>query len=100
MTKKIVRLTESDLHKVISESVKRVLNEDLGNNNLVEEIKEFLSKYSSKYNVFFDEKHNAYGISGNDNDLNLWGGVFFAQSRFNLKFVAISSLGVAYFKLS
>lgn len=29
MNKKIIRLTESDLHKIVKESVNRVLNEEL-----------------------------------------------------------------------
>lgn len=42
MNKKLIRLTESDLHKIVKESVKRVLNED--ETNEVEDAIVYLSK--------------------------------------------------------
>lgn len=42
MNKKLIRLTESDLHKIVKESVKRVLNED--ETNEVEDTIVYLSK--------------------------------------------------------
>ena len=69
--KKIIRLTESDLHRIVRESVKRILREDVlgndwnaanvGNNDNITDV-------SNNYEAFEDQKdeHN-WSTSGEEN---------------------------------
>lgn len=58
MTKKIIRLTESDLHKLVKESVKKVIKESQEQDLQIEEIYQIL-KNAGLYpeDVFHDDNH-------------------------------------------
>lgn len=47
--KRTIRLTESDLHRVISESVRQILNEDNGTNRLQRDIQNILGALENVY---------------------------------------------------
>lgn len=69
--KKIIRLTESDLHKIIKESVKRIINEDvLGNdwNSVDVGANDNVTDVSNNYEPFNDQKgENDWSTSGEEN---------------------------------
>jgi hypothetical protein len=59
--KKIIRLTESDLHKIVKESVQRILKEG------VPDPSDFLDQ-DPFYDNYFDEDGNEYDYEGNPID--------------------------------
>lgn len=59
--KKIIRLTESDLHKIVKESVHRILKEG------VPDPSDFLDQ-DPFYDNYFDEDGNEYDYEGNPID--------------------------------
>lgn len=71
--KKIIRLTESDLHRIISASVKRILREDvLGNDwrendetTLVADNDKVLNNYEP-FETQVDNKEHNWGIKGEE----------------------------------
>ena len=71
--KRIIRLTESDLHRIIKESVRKIIREDvLGNNwNAVEVGKnDNITDVSNNYEPFDDQKFNDdnnWSVSGEEN---------------------------------
>jgi hypothetical protein len=72
--KKIIRLTESELHRIIKESVKRIIKEDvLGNNWNTTEVGENdnITSVSNNYEPFDDQKtnneDNDWSVSGEEN---------------------------------
>ena len=56
--KKIVRLTESDLHRIIKDSVKRILREDVLGNNWHENEDERENKVLNNYEPFQNQIEN------------------------------------------
>lgn len=72
--KKIIRLTESELHRIIKESVKRIIKEDvLGNDWNTTEIggNDNITSVSNNYEPFDDQKvdngDNDWSVSGEEN---------------------------------
>jgi hypothetical protein len=72
--KKIIRLTESELHRIIKESVKRIIKEDvLGNNWNTTEVgsNDNITSISNNYEPFDDQKvgegNNDWSVSGEEN---------------------------------
>lgn len=65
MNKKLIRLTESDLHRIVKESVKRVLREELDVNKFF-----VADEGDGMYNIFsyadFDENGYYVGHEGED----------------------------------
>ena len=59
--KQIIRLTESDLHKIVKESVQRILKEG------VPDPSDFLDQ-DPFYDNYFDEDGNEYDYEGNPID--------------------------------
>jgi len=69
--KKLIRLTESDLHRIVRESVKRILREDvLGNDWNIANVcnNNNITNVSNNYEAFEDQKdeHN-WSTSGEEN---------------------------------
>lgn len=70
---KIIRLTESDLHRIVKETVKRVIKEDvLGNDWNATEIgtNDNVTDVSNNYEPFDDQKlndDNNWSTSGEEN---------------------------------
>ena len=69
---KIIRLTESDLHRIVKETVKRVIKEDvLGNDWNATEIgtNDNVTDVSNNYEPFDDQKlnDNNWSASGEEN---------------------------------
>jgi hypothetical protein len=65
--KKIIRLTESDLHRIVKESVERILREDVLGNDWRE--KEDNNEVMNNYEAFEtqqDEKDNNWGVKGEE----------------------------------
>ena len=58
MNKKLIRLTESDLHRIVKESVNKVLNEIGGTSS------GFYDRMLQKYNRFNDGSNNPYSDEG------------------------------------
>ena len=58
MAKKLIRLTESDLHKIVKESVKKVIKEEQEIDNQIQEIYQILQQ-NNLYpeDVFQDDSH-------------------------------------------
>jgi hypothetical protein len=77
--KRIIRLTESDLHRIIKESVRRIIREDvLGNNWNAEDAFEDnsnddfsnnnITSVSNNYEAFDDQtRDNDWSVSGEEN---------------------------------
>ena len=72
--KKIIRLTESELHRIIKESVKRIIKEDvLGNDWNTTEAggNDNITAISNNYEPFDDQKvnngDNDWSVSGEEN---------------------------------
>ena len=62
MNKKLIRLTESDLHRIVKESVNRILSESSN---------EFLANNDgSKYSLHMDNNRENMGLYPNDEDYN------------------------------
>ena len=74
--KKIIRLTESDLHRIVRESVKRILREDvLGNDWNVANIgnNDNITDVSNNYEAFEDQKTTPFNGMTNDHDWSVKG---------------------------
>ena len=70
MNKKLIRLTEQDLHRIVKESVNKILNEGRGRfGNMVDEV---INKFNEFYNTHKNESDNyinSVKASGDFNDL-------------------------------
>ena len=60
-----IRLTESQLHKVIKESVRKIMTE-MSSNNVVEKVQQMIDKFNDEYNSVVQE----YGESSRESCLN------------------------------
>ena len=73
MAKKLIRLTESDLHRIVKESVNRVLKESIYN-GLQQEVEQIVTSIGSNIEEWlndtcFVDQHNCYGhIFRNEED--------------------------------
>ena len=100
MNKRLIRLTESDLHKIVKESAKKILKEtEYGKNEQIDdefsqqltaEIKEFCN---SEFRIKYEPYRMAYQIMGSANDDSLWANFLFAMLRNNLKVVKYGNVG-------
>lgn len=82
MNKKVIRLTESDLHRIVKESIKKALKEDTMNNviikkwNQIEQVLGSDGMISELFNYldadtiadFVNTIENTYDIEENDDD--------------------------------
>ena len=96
MNKRLIRLTESDLHKIVKESVKRVLKEDdtqnLGINNydptnydeLNMKIKAIMSKVSEIRNMIEDISTSQLDVAQNAGNLDGLAEELYRQLRYTL----------------
>ena len=96
MNKKLIRLTESDLHRIVKESVKRVLKEDdtqnLGINNydptnydeLNMKIKAIMSKVSEIRNMIEDISTSQLDVAQNAGNLDGLAEELYRQLRYTL----------------
>lgn len=96
MNKKLIRLTESDLHRIVKESVKRVLKEDdtqnLGINNydptnydeLNMKIKAIMSKVSEIRNMIKDISTSQLDVAQNAGNLDGLAEELYRQLRYTL----------------
>ena len=64
--KKVIKLTESDLHKIIKESVSKILEEDVLNNNWEDFDNGVLNNYEPFKNQKESDNEHDWGISGED----------------------------------
>ena len=61
MSKRTVRLTESDLHNIIKESVNKILKENVDSNNAYEMAIDFLEKTGLSSEDLMSEVFNWFG---------------------------------------
>ena len=83
--KKIVRLTESDLHRIIKDSVKRILGEDVLGNNWHENEDERENKVLNNYEPFQNqiEKYKKDSELDNQHDWGIKGENPLDQTQYN-----------------
>ena len=80
MNKKLIRLTESDLHEIVKESVNRVLNEKKIQEGLNYGIDELFDKYDTDTISVSDFRITYQGIlidyihRDNDGEISIWSG--------------------------
>lgn len=70
MNKKLIRLTESDLHKIVKESVNRVLNE-IGDTERGQYALGSLAKRKQQRGETFDNDYDGYNYNGAFNDSDI-----------------------------
>ena len=66
MKKKLIRLTEADLHKVVKESVNRILKESLDSNMMIDDKNRVFDAFKNLVHVMIWENGN---IGGDENTL-------------------------------
>ena len=98
--KQRIRLTESDLHRIVKESTKKILKEtEYGKNEQIDddfsqqltaEIKEFCN---SEFSIKYEPYRMAYQIIGRANDDSLWANFLFTMLSNNLKVINYGSIG-------
>ena len=93
MNKKVIRLTESDLHRIVKETANKMLRE-MEEDPFVMELRDFISDGSqgALCNISFDERSGGYRVVGTEGDYGLWAHVLFAVVKYNLKVVASGSI--------
>ena len=67
MNKKLIRLTESDLHRIVKESVNRVLMESLDSNMIIDDKNRVFDAFKNLIHTMIWENSN---IGGDENILN------------------------------
>ena len=72
MNKKLIRLTENDLHRIVKQSVNNVLREDVDNgmsldNILSDKIQEMLTQNGLEY----DKAFNGYNVYAGDDMVSI-----------------------------
>ncbi len=76
--KKLVRLTESDLHRIVKESAKKVIKEATSYmEEWVGELSNSIQELGGKGKVSYDDMTNCICVIADRNDYATWTGVFF-----------------------